>query len=55
MLNQIKTIALLGLLNALLITISYVAMGGTTGAIIGIVFATVMNWSAWYPTFRTSS
>lgn len=48
MLNQIKTVALLGLLNALLITISYVAMGGTTGAIIGLVFATVMNFSAWY-------
>lgn len=48
MLNQIKTVALLGLLNALLITISYAAMGGTTGAIIGLVFATVMNWSAWY-------
>ncbi len=48
MLNQIKTVALLGLLNGLLITISYVAMGGTSGAIIGIVFATAMNFSAWY-------
>jgi heat shock protein HtpX len=48
MLNQIKTVALLGLLNGLLITISYAAMGGTSGAIIGIVFATAMNFSAWY-------
>lgn len=48
MLNQIKTVALLGLLNGLLITISYAAMGGTTGAIIGIVCAAAMNFSAWY-------
>lgn len=46
--NQIKTVALLGLLSGLLITISYWVIGGTGGALIGIVLATVMNLGSWY-------
>jgi heat shock protein HtpX len=46
--NQIKTAALLGLLSALLITVSYWIIGGTVGAIIGIGLATVMNLGSWY-------
>ena len=48
MLNQIKTVALLGLLSALLTTISYGVIGGTGGAIIGIILTAAMNFSAWY-------
>lgn len=46
--NQIKTAALLGLLSALLITVSYWVIGGTGGAIIGIGLAAVMNLGSWY-------
>ncbi len=46
--NQIKTVALLGLLSALLITISYWVIGGTFGAAIGIVLATVTNLGSWF-------
>ncbi|NJK76031.1 MAG: M48 family metalloprotease [Microcoleus sp. SU_5_6] len=46
--NQIKTAALLGLLSALLITVSYWVIGGTGGAIIGIGLATIMNLGSWY-------
>ena len=41
--NQIKTAALLGLLSALLITVSYWVIGGSGGAIIGIGLAAAMN------------
>lgn len=46
--NQIKTVALLGLLSALLITISYWVIGGTFGAVIGIVLAAVTNLGSWF-------
>lgn len=46
--NQIKTVALLGLLSGLLITISYSVLGGTAGAIAGIALAAITNLGAWY-------
>jgi heat shock protein HtpX len=46
--NQIKTVALLGLLSALLITLSYWLIGGTGGAIVGIGLAAMMNLGSWY-------
>jgi heat shock protein HtpX len=46
--NQFKTVALLGLLSALLITISYWLIGGWTGAFIGVALAAVTNLGSWY-------
>jgi heat shock protein HtpX len=46
--NQFKTVALLGLLSALLITASYWLIGGWTGAFIGIALAAVTNLGSWY-------
>jgi heat shock protein HtpX len=46
--NQFKTVALLGLLSALLISISYWLIGGAMGAIFGIGLAAVMNLGSWY-------
>lgn len=46
--NQLKTVALLGLLSALLMTICYWVIGGTAGAIVGIGLAAVMNLGSWY-------
>lgn len=46
--NQIKTVALLGLLSALMITISYWLIGGWTGALVGIGLAAVTNLGSWY-------
>lgn len=46
--NQVKTLALLSLLSALLVAIGYFVIGGTTGIIIGIVMAAVSNLGAWY-------
>ncbi|ARV58203.1 protease HtpX [Nostocales cyanobacterium HT-58-2] len=46
--NQFKTVALLALLSAILISISYWVIGGTSGVIIGIVIAAVTNLFAWY-------
>ena len=46
--NQLKTIALLGMLGALLIGISYWSFGGTVGAVIGLVLAGVTNFIVWY-------
>lgn len=46
--NQIKTVALLGLLSALLITASYWLIGGWTGAFIGIALAAVTNLGSWF-------
>lgn len=47
-LNQIKTVALLALLSALLIAIAYVVIGGTTGILVGLGMAAVTNLSSWY-------
>jgi len=46
--NQLKTVALLGLLSGLLIAISYWIIGGSTGVIIGIALAAVTNFMSWY-------
>ncbi|GAB1539795.1 zinc metalloprotease HtpX [Scytonema sp. NUACC21] len=46
--NQFKTAALLGLLSAILIAISYWVIGGTTGIIMGIALAAATNLLSWY-------
>ena len=46
--NQIKTVVLLSLLSALLISVSYLLIGGVGGAAIGIVLAAVTNLGSWY-------
>lgn len=46
--NQTKTVALLGLLSALLITISYAILRGPAGIVLGIGLAAVMNLGSWY-------
>lgn len=46
--NQFKTVALLGLLSALLVSISYWVIGGTNGLFVGILFAAVTNLGSWY-------
>lgn len=46
--NQVKTAALLGFLSALLVGISVLILGGTNGAIVGLVLAAVMNFSSWF-------
>ncbi len=45
--NQIKTVALLGLLSGLLVAIGY-GIGGSGGALIGLVIAAVTNFFSWY-------
>lgn len=46
--NQLKTVALLGLLSGLLIAISYWIVGGSAGIIVGIAIAAVTNLLSWY-------
>jgi heat shock protein HtpX len=46
--NQFKTVALLGLLSALLISASYWLIGGWTGAVIGVGLAAVTNLGSWF-------
>ena len=46
--KQFKTVALLGLLSALLISISYYTIGGTAGVVMGIVIAAATNLGSWY-------
>lgn len=46
--NQFKTAALLSLLSGLLIAVSYWAIGGTSGAFIGLVIAAGMNLGSWF-------
>ena len=46
--NELKTVTLLALLAALLITIAYWIIGGNTGIVIGIIFAAAVNFTAWY-------
>lgn len=45
--NQFKTVALLGLLSGLLVAIGY-SIGGSGGALIGLVIAAVTNLFSWY-------
>ncbi|NER34948.1 MAG: M48 family metalloprotease [Oscillatoria sp. SIO1A7] len=46
--NQIKTLVLLSLLSALLVTLSYWLIGGVGGAMTGIALAAVTNLGSWY-------
>ena len=46
--NQLKTLILLALLSALLISASYFLIGGPAGIIIGVVVAAVTNIGSWY-------
>jgi heat shock protein HtpX len=46
--NQLKTVALLGLLSGLLVLISYEVLGGVGGATTGLVMAALMNLGSWY-------
>ena len=46
--NQFKTVALLSLLSALLISISYYIIGGSGGVVFGIIIAAVTNLGSWY-------
>lgn len=45
--NQLKTVALLGLLAGLLVAIGH-AIGGQGGALIGLVIAAITNIGSWY-------
>ncbi|MFM2380549.1 MAG: hypothetical protein RLZZ143_3132 [Cyanobacteriota bacterium] len=45
--NQLKTVALLGLLAGLLVAIGY-ALAGQGGALIGLVIAAITNIGSWY-------
>lgn len=45
--NQIKTVGLLGLLSGLLVAIGYM-LGGSGGALIGLVIAGGMNFFSWF-------
>ncbi|WNZ25140.1 MAG: M48 family metalloprotease [Leptolyngbya sp. IPPAS B-1204] len=45
--NQAKTVALLGLLSGLLIALGY-WIGGSGGALIGLIIAAVTNFVSWY-------
>lgn len=45
--NQIKTVGLLGLLSGLLVGIGYY-LGGSSGALIGLIFAAATNLFSWY-------
>jgi heat shock protein HtpX len=45
--NQLKTVALLGLLSGLLIALGYWSVGGSTGVIVGIAIAAVINLLSW--------
>lgn len=46
--NQLKTLSLLALLSALLISASYFLIGGPAGILIGVVVAAVTNIGSWY-------
>jgi heat shock protein HtpX len=45
--NQLKTVALLGLLTGLLIAIGQ-GIGGSRGALLGLILAAVMNLGSWF-------
>lgn len=46
--NSIKTVMLLAVLSALLISISYWVIGGTMGAIVGVGLAAITNLGSWF-------
>ncbi len=46
--NLFKTVALLGLLSALLVGVCYWVIGGATGILIGVLFAQAMSLFSWF-------
>jgi heat shock protein HtpX len=46
--NQLKTVALLGLLSGLLVTLSTFIFGSSSGSLIGLGLAAVMNLGSWF-------
>ncbi|NEQ53107.1 MAG: M48 family metalloprotease [Leptolyngbya sp. SIO3F4] len=46
--NHFKTLALLSVLSALLISISYYTIGGSGGIVIGILIAAMTNLGSWF-------
>jgi heat shock protein HtpX len=46
--NQLKTVALLGLLSGLLIALSTFIFGSSSGSLIGLGLAAVMNLGSWF-------
>ncbi|MEM9483024.1 MAG: protease HtpX, partial [Cyanobacteria bacterium P01_F01_bin.116] len=46
--NQFKTLALLSLLSALLISISYATIGGIGGILFGVAIAAMTNLGSWF-------
>ncbi|MEO0867698.1 MAG: M48 family metalloprotease [Cyanobacteria bacterium J06642_11] len=46
--NQFKTLALLSVLSALLMSISYYIIGGTGGVLFGIAIAAMTNLGSWF-------
>lgn len=46
--NQIKTVALLGLLSGLLIAVSTLLFGNSSGSLIGLGLAAAMNLGSWF-------
>ncbi|MFY7806279.1 MAG: zinc metalloprotease HtpX [Limnoraphis robusta] len=46
--NLLKTVALLGILSALLVTICSQVIGGTTGLMVGLGLAAITNLGSWF-------
>lgn len=46
--NQLKTVALLGLLSGLIVLVSYELIGNEQGLILGLLFAAFTSISSWY-------
>lgn len=46
--NLLKTVALLGILSALLVTICSQVIGGTTGLMVGLGIAAITNLGSWF-------
>ncbi|GAB4383472.1 MAG: zinc metalloprotease HtpX [Elainellaceae cyanobacterium] len=46
--NQLKTVALLGLLSGLIVLVAYYLVGNEQGLVIGLVFAAFTSISSWY-------
>jgi heat shock protein HtpX len=46
--NQLNTIALLGLLSSIFIATGFILLRGIGGAIVGLIFAGFINFGAWY-------
>ncbi len=46
--NFLKTVTLLALLSGILVLTAYLLIGGVIGAVIGLIFAAVINFSIWF-------